>query len=78
MAAADYMLCDRCSSKVVYDAEVDYNYLGDGEIMALCETCTHQGYTLVITKKEETCTKPESEDPDGSSSMHSTTRTASS
>lgn len=48
MAAADYLLCDQCDAKAVYDPGLDLNTPAYGELMVLCSTCTEAGYTLAI------------------------------
>lgn len=49
MAAADYLLCDNCDGKAVYDPGLDLNASTYGELLVLCSTCTDQGYRLVLT-----------------------------
>lgn len=39
MAYADYLHCIRCDAKVIYDANVDYDDLGSGRIIGICDTC---------------------------------------
>lgn len=39
MSKADYLRCNRCDAKVIYDAEVDYDVPNFGAIWALCADC---------------------------------------
>lgn len=48
MAAADYYLCDICSCKTFYDADVDYDRVGD--IHVICPDCDKE-YEVIITIK---------------------------
>lgn len=44
MAGADYLSCDVCGCKTIYDAEVNYEYANCRDIAALCKDCekTHR------------------------------------
>lgn len=50
MAKADYMQCAVCSSKVHYDADVDYQ--PGTEVGALCAECA-ETRTLTVTWKDD-------------------------
>ncbi|PHS59660.1 MAG: hypothetical protein COB03_02125 [Alteromonas sp.] len=64
MAAADYYLCDKCSRKAFYDANLNYDfdrgtakdgsfkldYVGD--MAVLCDDCA-EGYEVVIQPKSK-------------------------
>lgn len=50
MAAADYLLCDVCDQKAVYDPGLDLGAPGYGELMILCADCTTKGYKLLVAE----------------------------
>lgn len=48
MAGADYLLCSVCSSKTIYDADLDYTVPSLGQLGALCTDCVDKGYKLIV------------------------------
>lgn len=48
MAGADYLPCSHCSTKTIYDADVNYDVPNLGQIKALCSTCTDGGVRLLV------------------------------
>lgn len=41
MGYADYLHCIRCDTNVIYDADVDYDNLGNGRVIVICGTCVN-------------------------------------
>lgn len=61
MAAADYRLCDVCSAKTFYDAELAYDFKkypkhglwGVGDWAVLCTKCAETHEVRVVPIKEQ-------------------------
>ena len=62
MAAADYWLCDVCSRKTFYDADLHYDHthpmrddgrmlpVGAGDMAAICTECAKNHVVLVMRR----------------------------
>ena len=61
MAAADYRLCDLCSTKVYYDANLNWDFdehpdnglynLGDWKV--ICRKCAETHECIIVTRNQK-------------------------
>ncbi|NIU02424.1 MAG: hypothetical protein GWN01_16435 [Nitrosopumilaceae archaeon] len=51
MAYCDYLHCEVCDKKTIYDANVDYESANYSDIKVLCEDCGEK-YQILIIEKE--------------------------
>lgn len=53
MAYFDYLHCAVCESKVLYDADIDYEESNCGDIKVLCKECIKNNTIIILPQKEK-------------------------